>query len=147
MALGFRIIQNSFKNKVHGLEQETKGLRLTNEEQKQTASGLQRKNSALEVELVESHQRGQQLAEENKELFKTVQQLRKRIVVLEDLKKKVQLSMQDELASETGADSTNLYLNDDYLAGSMPMTIASMNPNPMPQRAPQPPGFQMNSMV
>eukprot|EP00746_Dinoflagellata_sp_MGD_P167587 gnl/MRDRNA2_/MRDRNA2_98335_c0_seq1.p1 gnl/MRDRNA2_/MRDRNA2_98335_c0~~gnl/MRDRNA2_/MRDRNA2_98335_c0_seq1.p1 ORF type:complete len:259 (-),score=58.30 gnl/MRDRNA2_/MRDRNA2_98335_c0_seq1:194-970(-) len=139
LALGFRIIQNSFKNKVHGLEQETKGFRIANEEQKHMSSGLQRKNSALEVELVESHQRTQQLAEENKELFKTVQQLRKRIGNLDDLKKKLQLSMQDELSSEAGADSTNMYLNDDYLRGSMPATLASMSSDGlMPQRIAQP---------
>merc|ERR1719201_1000466 len=73
LALGFRIIQNSFKNKVNTLEQELKGLRLANEEQKNQSSALQRKNSALEVELVESHQRAQQLAEENKELVESHQ--------------------------------------------------------------------------
>jgi len=132
LQLGFRIIQNSFKSKVHGLEQELKGLRLAHEENKNQSSTLQRKNSALEVELVESHQRAQQLAEENKELFRTVQQLRKRIVVLEDLKKKVQLSMQDELSSEVAGDSTGLYLNDDYLKGSAPLTMASMGAGEMP---------------
>lgn len=52
------------------------------------ASGLQRKNSALEVELVESHQRAQTLSDENRELFKTVQNLRKQLMRLEGLKKK-----------------------------------------------------------
>lgn len=136
LALGFRIIQNSFKNKVHTLEQELKGLRIASEEQKNQSSALQRKNSALEVELVESHQRAQQLAEENKELFKTVQQLRKRIVVLEDLKKKVQLSIQDEATAEVEGDSSKLYLNDEYLRGSMPLTTAAVNSDHMPTQAP-----------
>lgn len=134
LALGFRIIQNSFKNKVHTLEQELKGLRMQNEEQKNSCSGLQRKNSALEVELVESHQRCQQLAEENKELFKTVQQLRKRIVVLEDLKKKVQLSIQDEITADVEGDTSKLYLNDEYLKGSMPLTVAAVNYDAMPHQ-------------
>lgn len=127
LQLGFRIIQNSFKNKVTVLEQELKGLRLANEEQKNQCTALQRKNSALEVELVESHQRAQQLAEENKELFKTVQQLRKRVTVLEDLKKKVYSSIQDEAAAtSTDGDSHKLYLNDDYMAGAMPLTMAAV---------------------
>jgi len=140
LALGFRIIQNSYKNKVHTLEQELKGLRLQNDEVRNQSSTLQKKNSALEVELVESHQRAQQLAEENKELFKTVQQLRKRIVVLEDLKRKVQLSMQDEASSEAIQD-TNMYLSDDYLKGSAPLTASSMNADLMPQRPPQQPMY------
>merc|ERR1719321_1137273 len=53
------------------MEQELKGLRLANDEQKNQVITLQRKNSSLEHELVESHHRTQQLAEENKELFKT----------------------------------------------------------------------------
>lgn len=132
LQLGFRIIQNSFKNKVHALEQELKGLKLNNEEQKNQSAALQRKNSALEVELVESHQRAQQLAEENKELFRTVQQLRKRIDVLEDLKKKVQVSLQAEATAEVEGENNKLYLNDDYMKGSMPLTMAAVQGDPGP---------------
>jgi len=94
--LGFRMIQNSFSTKVAQLENELRGLKMGCEEQKGQATNLQRKNSALEVELVESHQRGSQLTEENRELFKTVQNLRRQLAKLEGLKKKVLSSITDE---------------------------------------------------
>merc|ERR1711879_821635 len=72
LQLGFRLIQNAFNSKMQSLEQEVRGLRLTCDEQKSQVATQQKKNSVLETELVESHQRSQQLAEENKELFKTV---------------------------------------------------------------------------
>merc|ERR1719161_2245353 len=95
------MIQNAFTNKVHALEQELRGLRMAHEEQKGQCQALQRKNSALEVELVESHQRAQQLAEENKELFKTVNQLRRQIGRLEHLKAAVMSSIQDDAEKES----------------------------------------------
>jgi len=127
LALGFRMIQNAYNSKVQTLEQELRGLRLSYEEQKNQATSLQRKNSALEVELVEGHQKAQQLAEENKELFKTVQQLRRQLQRLEGLKKRVLESISDEqqLTGEAAEDS-KLYMRDDYLAGALPMTVASM---------------------
>ncbi|CAE8737320.1 unnamed protein product, partial [Polarella glacialis] len=66
MSLGIRIITTAFQNKMNSLEQEIRGLRITLEEQRTNVGTLQRKNSGMEVELVESHQRSQQLAEENK---------------------------------------------------------------------------------
>lgn len=56
---------------------------------------LQKKNSSLEVELIESHQRTQQLGEENKELFRTVQALKKQVARLDDLKKTLMASLSD----------------------------------------------------
>merc|ERR1719350_508708 len=100
LQLGVRIITSAFQNKMNSLEQEIRGLRLTCEEQRSNVTGLQKKNSSLEVELVESHQRAQQLAEENKELFKTVGNLRKQISRLENLKQAVMSSIQDDQAQE-----------------------------------------------
>eukprot|EP00440_Ansanella_granifera_P064436 gb/GFBE01069861.1/.p1 GENE.gb/GFBE01069861.1/~~gb/GFBE01069861.1/.p1 ORF type:complete len:276 (+),score=77.85 gb/GFBE01069861.1/:1-828(+) len=125
LKLGFRMIENAYSSKVASLEQELRGLRLSYEEQKNQATALQRKNSALELEIVEGHQKAQQLAEENKELFKTVQQLRRQLQRLEGLKKRVLESISDEQALENSEDS-RLYMRDDYLAGAMPMTIASL---------------------
>lgn len=136
LQLGFRMIQNAFTNKVNGLTQELRALQITHEDQKTQAATTQRKNAALEMELVESHQRAQQLAEENKELFKTVQQLRKQISRLEDLKKKVMSSIQDEATTATEtADQTSLYMNDEYLRGAMPLTYQSYG-EPQLGRAP-----------
>merc|ERR1711964_194565 len=77
--LGHRIMQAAFHGHKSKLEGEVRALKLQVEEQREKLSSLQKKNSQLEVELVESHQRSQQLAEENKELFKTVGSLRKQI--------------------------------------------------------------------
>merc|ERR1719482_2314889 len=124
LQLGFRIIQNAFKNKVHAMEQELRAMRHANEEKTQNITGLQKKNSALEVELIEAHQRAQTLAEENKELLKTVNGLNKHIKRLEDLKAKVMSSIQDEqsLENEVGG-TTKLYTTDGYLAGAAPITV------------------------
>jgi len=126
LQLAFRIIDNSFKGKVHSLEQEIRALRLTNEDNTAQLTTLKKKNSNLECELLESHQRSQQLAEENKELFKTVSQLKKQIFRLEDLKKKVMSSLNDE--EQAGQDDTSaaVYMSDDYLRSAVPIT-ATMN--------------------
>mmetsp|Transcript_86167 Transcript_86167/g.155205 ORF Transcript_86167/g.155205 Transcript_86167/m.155205 type:complete len:277 (-) Transcript_86167:59-889(-) len=126
LALGFRMIQNAFNSKVQTMEQELRGLRLSYDEQKTQSSGLQRKNSQLEVELVEGHQKAQQLSEENKELFKTVQALRRQLQRLEGLKKRVLESISDEQTEGAANEDSRLYMRDDYLAGAMPLTIASM---------------------
>jgi len=125
LQLGFRLIQNAYNNKIASLEQEARGLRLTCDEQKGQASTLQRRNSALEHELVEAHQRSQQLSEENKELFKTVQQLRRQLSRLEGLKKTVLESIADHQQSECDHEDNKLYMRDEYLHGAMPLTIAA----------------------
>jgi len=137
LQLGFRMIQNAFNNKVHHLEQELHRLRINHEDQKTQTGQLQRKNSSLEVELVESHQRAQQLAEENKELFKTVNQLKRQIARLEDLKKKVMSSIQDDQSLQMDGDSTNLYMNDDYMKGAMPLTYSAYGEGGQPLSAQQ----------
>lgn len=125
LQLGFRMIQNAYNNKMQSLEQEVRGLRLTCEEQKTSGAALQRKNSALEVELVEGHQRSQQLADENKELFKTVNQLRRQLQRLEGLKKSVLDSISDHQQAEIESDDSKLYLRDDYLSHATPLTSAA----------------------
>merc|ERR1719350_47757 len=115
LQLGVRIITSAFQNKMNSLEQEIRGLRLTCEEQRANVTALQKKNSALEVELVESHQRSQQLAEENKELFKTVGSLRKQIGRLEHLKAAVMSSIQDDHEKEAEMGDTRALLTDSYI--------------------------------
>jgi len=131
--MGFRLIQSAYNNKIASLEQEARGLRITCEEQKSQAATMQRKNSALEVELVEGHQRAQQLADENKELFKTVQSLRRQLGRLEGLKKSVLDSITDHQQQEVENDDNRLYLRDDYLKGAMPLTIAAVHSEAAPQ--------------
>mmetsp|Transcript_15861 Transcript_15861/g.34399 ORF Transcript_15861/g.34399 Transcript_15861/m.34399 type:complete len:252 (-) Transcript_15861:61-816(-) len=142
LQLGIRIITSAFQNKMHNLEQEIRGFRLTFEEQRTNVSQLQKKNSSLEVELVESHQRSQQLQEENKELFKTVTSLRKQIGRLEHLKQAVLHSIQDDQQQEAELGDTRMLLSDEFLMGATPLTAAGMGFGgraPIPSTASQQP--------
>jgi len=142
LQLGFRMIQNAFTSKVNSLDQEIRALRLTCEEQKNQASGLQRKHSALEVELVEGHQRAQQLGEENKELFRTVQQLRRQLARLEGLKKTLQDSVADHQLTDVEHEDSKLYLRDEYLRGATPLTLAAVQSEAAQERGyPRPPAL------
>lgn len=91
--LGYKMISTAFKNKVHGLETELQSLRANCDDSKKQAANLQRKNAQLDQELTESHQRSTKMAEDNKELYKTVQQLRRQLQGLEGLKQKVMMSI------------------------------------------------------
>mmetsp|Transcript_133607 Transcript_133607/g.231225 ORF Transcript_133607/g.231225 Transcript_133607/m.231225 type:complete len:275 (+) Transcript_133607:55-879(+) len=126
LQLGIRICQTAFQNKIQTLEQEIRGLRLTSDEQRANLAALQKKNSALEVELVESHQRSQQLAEENKELFKTVGSLRKQIGRLEHLKAAVLSSVQDDAEKEAEMGDTRALMSASYLESATPLTAKEM---------------------
>jgi len=126
LALGIRIVQSAYQNKVSAMEQEIRGLRLSNEECRANMSALQKKNSALEVELVESHQRSQQLAEENKELFKTVGSLRKQIGRLEHLKAAVLTSIQDDAEKEADMGDARALMNEEYIRSATPLTTSAM---------------------
>merc|ERR1719324_1256315 len=108
------------------MESEVRALKLQVEEQREKLATLQKKNSALEVELVESHQRSQQLAEENKELFKTVGSLRKQIGRLEHLKSAVMSSIQDDAEKEAEIGDTRAFMSDDYLRSATPITSSAM---------------------
>jgi len=140
LQLGVKIITNAFHNKMHTMEQEIRSLRMTSEEQRGNLAGLQKKNSALEVELVEGHQRSQQLAEENKELFKTVTNLRKQIGRLEHLKQAVMSSIQDDQEKEAELGDTRVLMSEDFLRGATPLTAAELGYGPRPalQQAPVP---------
>mmetsp|Transcript_15643 Transcript_15643/g.35962 ORF Transcript_15643/g.35962 Transcript_15643/m.35962 type:complete len:244 (-) Transcript_15643:18-749(-) len=100
---GFRVIQNAFHANVLKLEQELKGLKISHEELKTQGAQLQRRNSTLEVELVEGHQKCQQLSDDNKEVFKQVGQLRRQIQKLEGLKKHLMESMTDDFGGGAAA--------------------------------------------
>merc|ERR1719316_1886494 len=112
---------------MQSLEQEIRGLRLTCEEQREKLTALQKKNSTLEVELVESHQRSQQLAEENKELFKTVGSLRKQIGRLEHLKAAVMSSIQDDAEKEAELGDTRALMSEEYLRSATPLTAGGVS--------------------
>jgi len=122
MQLGIRIIQSAYQNKVQFLEQEIRGLRMTCEEQRGTCTNLQQKSSALQVELVESHQRSQQLAEENKELFKTVGSLRKQLGRLEMLKNSIISTVQEDDERQAELGDTRATTSVDYVNAAAPLT-------------------------
>jgi len=120
--LGHRIIHAAFQGHKAKLETEVRGLKMQVEEQREKLAAMQKKNSSLEVELVESHQRSQQLAEENKELFKTVGSLRKQIGRLEHLKAAVLSSIQDDAEKEAEIGDTRGFMSDAYLHQATPLT-------------------------
>lgn len=120
--LGHRIIHAAFHGHKAKFETEIRGLKLQCEEQREKLAAMQKKNSSLEVELVESHQRSQQLAEENKELFKTVGSLRKQIGRLEHLKAAVLSSIQDDAEKEAEIGDTRGFMSDAYLQQATPLT-------------------------
>jgi len=124
--LGHRIIHAAFHGHKAKQETEIRGLKLQVEEQRERLAALQKKNSSLEVELVESHQRSQQLAEENKELFKTVGSLRKQIGRLEHLKAAVLSSIQDDAEKEAEIGDTRAFMSDQYLQQSTPLTSSAL---------------------
>jgi len=126
LALGHRIIHGAFHGHKGKMENELRMLRTQVEEYREKLSATQKKNSALEVELVESHQRSQQLAEENKELFKTVGSLRKQIGRLEHLKAAVMSSIQDDHEREAEMGDTKAFLSDQYVRDATPLTAAAM---------------------
>eukprot|EP00929_Paragymnodinium_shiwhaense_P016619 TRINITY_DN125124_c0_g1_i1.p1 TRINITY_DN125124_c0_g1~~TRINITY_DN125124_c0_g1_i1.p1 ORF type:complete len:270 (+),score=66.60 TRINITY_DN125124_c0_g1_i1:104-913(+) len=132
MQLGIRIITSSFQNKVNSVEQEIRALRMTVEEQRSNVSGLTKKNSALEVDLVEAHQRSQQLVEENKELFRTVGALRKQISRLEVLRSAVMNSIQDDSHAQSELGDARALLSEDYLKAATPLTSAELEYARMP---------------
>merc|ERR1719421_618657 len=120
------MMQAAFHGHKGKMESEVRGLKLQVEEQREKLAALQKKNSALEVELVESHQRSQQLAEENKELFKTVGSLRKQIGRLEHLKAAVLSSIQDDAEKEADMGETRALMNEEYMRSATPLTASAM---------------------
>lgn len=123
LQLGMRIITTAYRNKTNALEQEIRSLKMTYDDQKDRVSQLSKKNSQLEVELVENHQRSQQLQEENKELFKTVNLLRKQVGKLEKLKQLVTSHIQDHEGTD---GETRALMSDEYLRSSTPLTSAEL---------------------
>lgn len=122
MTRGIMIIQNAFKSKMQSLGQDINRLQHSCEEQRNNVSGLQKKNSGLEHELVESHQRHQQLSEENKELRKTVDTLSKQIDRLESLKKAVHETLQADKEHAERLGETSHLMHDDFLRTATPIT-------------------------
>jgi len=126
LALAQQMMKNAHAGNKTKFESEIRGLKLQVEEQRMNISSLQKKNSSLEVELVESHQRSQQLAEENKELFKTVGSLRKQIGRLEHLKAAVLSSIQDDAEKEAEIGETRGFMTDEYLQQATPLTSQAL---------------------
>eukprot|EP00747_Dinoflagellata_sp_TGD_P184076 gnl/TRDRNA2_/TRDRNA2_39407_c0_seq1.p1 gnl/TRDRNA2_/TRDRNA2_39407_c0~~gnl/TRDRNA2_/TRDRNA2_39407_c0_seq1.p1 ORF type:complete len:257 (-),score=75.87 gnl/TRDRNA2_/TRDRNA2_39407_c0_seq1:57-827(-) len=127
LRLGFRMIQNAYDAKVAIMEQELRGLRLTEQEMRAQSSTMQKKNNGMEVELVEGHQKAQQLSEENVQLRGHVSQLQNQIARLTELKKTVMSSIQDEQA--LAAEHDCAHLTEEYLKSATPLTMNLMHDN------------------
>ncbi|CAK0816136.1 unnamed protein product [Prorocentrum cordatum] len=124
MNLGIRIITNAYQGKTQTLQQEIRGLQVRCDEQRANVGSLQKRSSTLEVELVESRQRHQQLAEENKELRKTVDTLDKQITRLDALRKQVLQSIQNDNTDAAQLGETSHLMSDEYLRNATPITSA-----------------------
>merc|ERR1719356_1887605 len=107
--LGMQIVNNAYNGKVQAQQQELQGLKVSSEELKSQAATLQKKNGTLEAELQESQARVSQLGDENKDLFKTVQQLRKKLARLDVLKSRVMESITSAVDEEEIEDNTSTY--------------------------------------
>lgn len=124
LQLGIRIITSAFTGRMRSLEQEIAGLKFTNEEQRHKVTLMSKKSSSLEMELVECQQRSHQLQEENKELFKTVETLRKQISRLDNLKAAVLSSIQEESMQDDSIDGSRVLMNEEYLRNATPVTAS-----------------------
>lgn len=136
LQLGIRIITTAFQNKVHSLEQEIRGYRLQVDEHKSSITTMQRKSSSLEVELVESHQRTQQLSDEKRELLKTKESLMKQIQRLDGLKQAVLASINEDSAAEAALGDTRHLFSEEFLKNATPLTAAELGHRASPASRP-----------
>ncbi|XP_955432.1 uncharacterized protein TA18020 [Theileria annulata] len=130
LALGFRVVSNAYKTRVSGLESEIRSLKSGLSEKSDHLNSLQSKYNSLEEQLVQLNQRGNQLFEENKNLLNTVKKLQKDLDRLENLKKVVLSSFQDEMKEVDGG--VNRYFTDDVpnTFSQKPSTDSNRNEGP-----------------
>ncbi|CRG96693.1 conserved Plasmodium protein, unknown function [Plasmodium gallinaceum] len=126
LALGFKIVTNAYKTRVNSQEAEIRSLKGQLTEKHDQLSSIQKKYSNLEVQLIEATQRGNQLADENKQLINTIKKLNRDIDRLENLKKAVLNSIQEEHEVE---DAHKYYSADDMLQTTAPRTMLEINGN------------------
>lgn len=126
LALGFKIVTNAYKTRVNSQEAEIRSLKGQLSEKQEQLSSIQKKYSNLEVQLIEATQRGNQLADENKQLINTIKKLNRDIDRLENLKKAVLNSIQEEHDVE---DTHKYYSADDMLQTTAPRTMLEINGN------------------
>ncbi|ORM42242.1 Uncharacterized protein BXIN_1509 [Babesia sp. Xinjiang] len=125
LALGFRIISNAYKTRVTSLEAEIRTVRAAASEKAEQLAAFQKKYSSLEVQLIECTQRGNQLAEENRNLVVTIKKLQREIDRLESLKRAVLNSIQEDRGD---ADLDYKYYNtDDMLHSTAPRTMIELS--------------------
>ncbi|KAK1444239.1 hypothetical protein BgAZ_101450 [Babesia gibsoni] len=121
LALGFRIISNAYKTRVTSLEAEIRSVRAAAAEKAEQLASFQKKFSSMEVQLIECTQRGNQLAEENRNLITTVKKLQRDIDRLESLKRAVLHSIQEDRGDADGEH--RYYTTDDMLHSAAPRTM------------------------
>lgn len=126
LALGFKIVTNAYKTRVNSQEAEIRSLKGHLSEKQEQLSSIQKKYSNLEVQLIEATQRGNQLADENKQLINTIKKLNRDIDRLENLKKAVLNSIQEEHDVD---DTHKYYSADDMLQTTAPRTMLEINGN------------------
>lgn len=100
--LGFKVIQDAYRSKVQGLENEVRALRAASDEYKQALSALQKKHGINERELVEAHQRNFQMQEENKTLAASNRALHRQL----EKQRKMQQTLAEALESAAQDDDS-----------------------------------------
>lgn len=125
LALGFRIISNAYKTRVTSLEAEIRSVRAAAAEKAEQLASFQKKFSSMEVQLIECTQRGNQLAEENRNLITTVKKLQRDIDRLESLKRAVLHSIQEDRGDADGEH--RYYTTDDMLHSAAPRTMLELS--------------------
>ncbi|KAK1932875.1 hypothetical protein X943_001214 [Babesia divergens] len=125
LALGFRIISNAYKTRVTSLEAEIRTVRAAVVEKSEHLAAFQKKYSSLEVQLIECTQRGNQLAEENRNLVSTIKKLQRDIDRLESLKRAVLNSIQEDHGDVDG--DHRYYTTDDMLHSAAPRTMLELS--------------------
>ncbi|GBE63063.1 hypothetical protein, conserved [Babesia ovata] len=125
LALGFRIISNAYKTRVTSLEAEIRTVRAAVAEKSEHLAAFQKKYSSLEVQLIECTQRGNQLAEENRNLVSQIKKLQRDINRLETLKRAVLHSIQED---GPDVETDHRYYNaDDLLHSAAPRTMIELS--------------------
>nr|BAN64841.1 conserved hypothetical protein [Babesia bovis] len=124
LALGFRIISNAYKTRVTSLEAEIRTVRAAAAEKAEHLAAFQKKYSSLEVQLIECTQRGNQLADENRNLVATIKKLQRDIDRLESLKRAVLHSIQEDRGDSD--QDYKYYSTDDMLHSTAPRTMIEL---------------------
>ncbi len=120
----FRIIMDAYKSKTQSMDNENRGLRLSNDELRSALSGVQKKHVAAERELVEVHQRNHQLQEE----VRLLQSANKTLLRQVEKHKKLQQTFAEALDTHMHVRDSTTAASDDMIGNIHLASVANMSP-------------------